>query len=129
MPNSPRYAIAKLIADALNALNRGVIQAAASIEFHLAEFHVKLEQSARRAAIFADTKAVQIAEDVHDKAIAIHHATMQEAHKLLAAAEKEAAKIIAKAKSERAMMIELADEGCDEVRQALREARDWHDSV
>lgn len=128
MPNSPRYTIAKLIADALNALTRGIIQGASSIEYHIAEFHCKLEAKAHRAAITADGYAIKVAEDVHDKLIATHHATMQEAHEMYAEACAEATRIIAKAKAERAMLVELAADGCDEVRTALRKARDWHDA-
>lgn len=128
MPNSPRYKLAKLIADALNALTRGVIQGAASIEFHIAEFNAKLEQKTQRLAINADAKAVQIAEDVHDKLIAGHHAAMQEANSMYEAAQREAANIIRRAKADREMLVSLAADGCDEVRTALRKARDWHDA-
>lgn len=128
MPNSPRYKLAKLIADALNALTRGIVQGAASIEFHLAEFNAKLENKAALLAIDADAKAIQIAEDVHDKLIATHHATMKEAHEMYTTACAEAQLLVAKAMAERAMRVALAADGCDEVRTALRKARDWHDA-
>lgn len=125
---SLRYQVAKLIADALNALTRGVIQGASSIEFHLDEFHAKMETKAHDLAVKADAYAIKVAEDAHDKLIAVHHATMQEAHEMYAKACADAQAIIAKAKAERAMLVELAADGCDEVRTALRKARDWHDA-
>jgi cell division septum initiation protein DivIVA len=128
MPNSPRYKLAKLIADALNALTRGIIQGAASIEFHLAEFNAKLESKTLRLAEAADAKAVQVAEDVHDKLIAVHHTTMKEASVMYEAAQREAYLIIQRAKLDRERMVNAAADGCDEVRQALRKARNWHDA-
>lgn len=123
---SPRYQVAKLVADALNALARGVVQAASSIEFHIAEFHAKMETKAHLFAQYADQRAIEIAEDAHDKLIAGHHSAMQGANVMYDAAQREAAIIVRKAKAEREMMVNLAAEGCDEVRQALRKARDWH---
>lgn len=128
MPNSPRYQLAKLIADALNALTRGIVQGAASIEFHIAEFHSYVEHRAQHFAILADQKAVAVAEDVHDKKIRAHHLAMQEANAIYEAAVRAANVAVRAAKTEREMMVNLAADGCDEVRQALRMARDWHDA-
>jgi cell division septum initiation protein DivIVA len=125
---SPRYQVAKLVADALNALARGVVQAASSIEYHIAEFHAKMETKAHLFAQYADQRAIEIAEDAHDKLIATHHSTMKEANAMYEAAQREAHRILAKAKADRKALVDTAADGCDEVRQALRKARDWHDA-